>query len=92
MRYIDLKNKKNTAQKTPPPDYSSWLDFWQKKKGKVAIDCEVMNCEKKADVGGHVIKSGYGPTEYILPMCYTCNNKPENEEFKGWESDLVKVS
>ena len=91
MEYINVKNKKGTADKNPPSGYSSWLDFWEKKKGKKADKCEVLYCTGAADVGGHVIKSGEGSKEYILPMCHSCNNKPEDEEFKAWEGDLVSV-
>ena len=92
MSYINVKNKKGTADKTPPSGYTSWLDFWEKKKGKTATTCEVQSCNGKPDVGGHVIKSGQGGKEYILPLCSSCNNKPEDEEFNAWESDLVPVT
>jgi hypothetical protein len=91
MSFIDVKNKKGSAYKDPPAGYSSWLDFWEKKKGKKADVCEVMSCKGNPDVGGHVIKSGEGGKEYILPMCFKCNNKPEDEVFKAWENDLVPV-
>jgi len=92
MSYIDVKNKKGSADKDPPEGYSSWLDFWEEKKNKKATVCEVKSCEGDPDVGGHVIKSGEGGKEYILPMCYECNNKPEDEIFEAWESDLVPVT
>ena len=91
MTYIDVKNKKGTAHKDPPEGYSSWVDFWEKKKRRKATQCEVMLCSGLRDLGGHVIKAGQGSQEYILPMCYSCNNKPENEVLKAWESDLVPV-
>ena len=91
MSYIEVKNKNGTANKTPPSGYSSWLDFWQKAKGKKATTCEVHGCGGNPDVGGHVIKSGEGSKEYILPICYACNNKPDGEAFKAWEDDLVSV-
>ncbi len=91
MSFINVKNKKGTAGKTPPTGYSSWLEFWEEKMGKKATDCEVYLCEEKAKVGGHVIKSGEGSKEYILPMCSKCNNKPEDEVFKAWEGDLISV-
>jgi hypothetical protein len=92
MAYIDVKNKKGTSDKNPPSGYTSWLDFWEKKKGKKATKCEVMSCNGSADLGGHVIKSGEDGKEYILPMCTKCNNKPDNETFKAWDSDLVPVA
>ncbi len=90
MSFIDVKNKKGTADKSPP-GYSSWLEFWEDKKGKKADTCEVSGCTDDPDVGGHVIKVGKGGKEYILPICYTCNNKPGDEVFQAWENDLVSV-
>jgi hypothetical protein len=91
LSYINVKNKKGTANKYPPAGYSSWLDFWEKKKGKKADICEVKGCNGDPDLGGHVIKSGEGGKEYILPLCHSCNNKPESEVFQAWENDLVSV-
>ena len=91
MAFIDVRNKRGTADKVPPAGYVSWLDFWEKKKGRKANQCEVMFCKGPPDVGGHVIKSGEGNKEYILPMCHSCNNKPEDETFKAWKTDLVPV-
>ncbi|TGL87993.1 hypothetical protein EHQ68_11180 [Leptospira congkakensis] len=92
MKFIKVKNKNNTSGKTPPSPYSSWLDFWEKKKGKKATKCEAMSCNGKPDVGGHVIKSGESSKEYILPLCYSHNNKSSEEEFSAWETDLIPVS
>ena len=92
MTFIEVKNKKGTSDKNPPSGYSSWLDFWEKKKAKKANTCEVLHCNGKPDMGGHVIKVGEGGKEYILPMCSECNNKPDDEIFKAWENDLVFVT
>ena len=91
MAFVGVKNKKGTADKTPPAGYESWLAFWEKKKGKKATRCEVLTCGGSPDLGGHVIKAGEGGKEYILPMCTSCNNKPEDEFFKVWDNDLVPV-
>ena len=91
MGFIDVKNKKGTSDNTAPAGYSSWLDFLEKKRGKKAARCEAMLCNGKPDVGGHVIKSGEGGKEYILPLCYDHNNKPDSEVFMAWESDLLPV-
>lgn len=91
MAFIKVKNKNGTAGKTPPAGYVSWLDFWEKKKNTKATICEVMGCSSRPTLGGHVIKSGEGGKEYILPMCSACNNKPDDEEFEAWENDLVSV-
>ena len=92
MAFIEVKNKGGTSKKLPPAGYDSWLDFWEKKKNAKAKKCEVFACGKSADVGGHVIKVGERNKEYILPMCYECNNKPDDETFKAWENDLVPVN
>ena len=91
MSYIDVKNKKGTAGNNPPSGYTSWLDFWEKKKGKKATVCEARGCSENPDVGGHVIKAGQGGKEYILPICYSHNNKSESELYQAWENDLVLV-
>lgn len=92
MAFIEVKNKKGTGDKKPPSGYDNWLDFWEKKKGKKATECEVMFCHSSPNLGGHVIKAGEGNKEYILPMCSKCNNKPDEEIFKAWDSDLISVS
>lgn len=91
MSFIDVKNKKGTSGKTPPVGYESWLDFWEKKKRRKASKCEVFHCNGSPDLGGHVIRAREGSKEYILPMCSSCNNKPEDEVFKAWDTDLVSV-
>ena len=91
MGYIYVKNKKGTANNTPPSGYSSWLDFWEKKKGRKAKICKARGCIGNPDVGGHVIKAGQGGKEYILPICYEHNNKSEDETYQALESDLVPV-
>ena len=92
MSLIKLKNKKGTSNKNPPSNCSSWLDFWEKQKDQKVTTCQVHNCNGNSDVGGHVIKTGEGSKEYILPMCYRCNNKPDGEVFEGSDSDLVSVT
>ncbi|MEW5825815.1 MAG: hypothetical protein AB1778_03205 [Candidatus Bipolaricaulota bacterium] len=91
MAFVDVKNKKGTGSNPAPSGYTSWLDFWERKRGKKATKCEVLGCSAGADVGGHVIKAGEGPKEYILPMCTGCNNKGESEVLKAWDTDLVPV-
>ncbi|MCU0359746.1 MAG: hypothetical protein MUF75_03350 [Bacteroidia bacterium] len=92
MSFIKVKNKKGTSDKTPPSGYSSWLDFWEKKKGTKATRCEALSCSGKPDVGGHVIKDGEGGKEYILPLCFSHNNKSESETYEAWDADLIAVS
>lgn len=93
MNYISIKNKKGTTGKDSKKDSKcdSWLDFWENKKGENATLCKVYGCSDNAKLGGHVIKhKGHGK-EYILPMCYSCNNKTDDAVFKALESNLVSV-
>jgi hypothetical protein len=92
MAYINVRNTKGTADDKPLPGYSSWLDFWEKKRGVRALKCEGMPCARKPDLGGHVIKDGEGGRVYILPICNEHNNKPESETYRAWENDLILVS
>lgn len=91
MAFIDIKNKKGTSGNTPPAGYSSWINFWEKKKGRIATQCLANNCHGNPDNGGHVIKAGQGGKEYILPICDTHNNKSEDFVYQAWESDLVAI-
>ena len=93
MAFIYVKNKKNTSDKKPSSEYTSWSDFWEKKKNKKADKCERLHCTKTDNiVGAHVIKSGEGAKEYILPLCKDCNHATETEEFKAWDGDLISVA
>ena len=88
---VKVRNKKGTGSKTPPSGYSSWLEYWEDKKGQKATECKAHGCDGSADVGGHVIKSGQGGKEYILPICNGHNALPEDKEYTAWEDDLVPV-
>lgn len=93
MPFIKVKNKHNTKDKVPE-GYDCWLDFWEDKKGYSATTCERYGCsETKNLVGAHVIKSGEGAKEYIMPLCKgaECNHYTNEDEFEAWESDLVPV-
>ena len=92
MAYIEVKNKNGTANKKSPSGYSSWLDFWEKTKNKKATTCEALGCNGTPDVGAHVIKNGLGGKEFILPLCYSCNNQADTHIFKAWENDLIPVN
>jgi len=91
MGFIEVQNKRGTSGRNPAGAYDSWLDFWERAKGRRAMICEVTSCGGKPDVGGHVVKAGEGGTEYILPMCHACNSKPADEVFRAWEMDLIPV-
>lgn len=92
MGYIKVKNKNNTSNKIPPKGYGSWLAFWEDKTGIAPKFCKMKDCTNDAEVGGHVIKAGEGAKEYILPICKSCNNQGDTEEFEAEEGDLVSVA
>ncbi len=88
MRFVDVRNNKETSSKALPSGYSSWLDYWEKKKGRKANMCGVINCKGTPVEGGHVVEAGLRAKEYILPMCANCCGKSEQETFGAWKSDL----
>lgn len=95
MTFILVKNKHKTSDKTPPTGYTSWLDFWETKRNKKATECERLGCNETQElVGAHVIKSGEGGKEYIVPLCKgsDCNHHSNENEFKVWDSDLIPVT
>ena len=57
-----------------PSGYSSWLDYWEKKSGGIAMFCCVKGCCEFAEDGAHVFK----PEEedgrvFIAPTCHKHN-------------------
>nr|WP_319399958.1 hypothetical protein [uncultured Carboxylicivirga sp.] len=91
MSYIQVKNRKEGAADQLPNGYSSWLDYWEKKKGRKATKCEALACRETPTVGAHVIKAHMDGKEYIIAICHAHNNKPEDELFYTRKSDLVLV-
>lgn len=76
----------------------SWINHWDKNKypdgSKWAGFCRA--CGNKFEhsdlVGGHVIKTNSSDTNrYIVPLCYSCNNK-EPFEFDVNSSDLISAN
>ncbi len=91
MKYVKVKNGIDTSDRTPPSGYKSWIDFWEKKKGKSHDVCEVLGCSNKDSiVGGHVVKLGESRPYYIVPLCNKCNSDENTSTFEVWESDLIK--
>ena len=89
---VNVKNKKITSDSVVPAKYSSWLDFWEKKKNEKAINCKVQYCTGEAEVGGHVYIVGESSKVYIMPLCYSCNNKKDDAIFTTSKSNLVPVT
>ncbi len=75
---MKVKNLNGTSQ--TDCKCGSWLKHWEKFSGKKAGYCSVSNCNKIADVGGHVQKSNSASNDwYIIPLCTEHNNKHGQE-------------
>ena len=87
---VKVKNLNGTSDNKAPAEYSSWLEFWEKKAGKKAGECG--HCTADAEVGAHVQKADSSDKSwYIVPLCKTCNKKSSSEEFTVYEP-LVAVN
>ena len=85
MVRFKVKNVPGTTGQVPPyPYYNlSWLEYWEKKVGRIAHTCGVCGCYNKAEHGGHVQRRDvlYDPKMYIVPLCAECNNPNNTNEF-----------
>ena len=66
-----------------PAGYTSWIDFWEKKTGRVASRCMCTSCDDIATDGAHVNVEGYGRYWYITPLCHAHNMSPFTLEVEG---------
>lgn len=69
-----VRNIKGRTNSEVPPGYESWLHYWETQKGIKAIDCLNSDCENSAEVVAHVGLISRDDIEYILPVCFKCNN------------------
>ncbi len=87
-----VKNINGTSRHNPPAGYNSWLEFWEAKDGRSNVDCSVLSCRGKAEVGAHVIRTDIPSNNwYIIPLCTSCNNKSSDEIMKIYDTRLVNV-
>ncbi|SFO03641.1 hypothetical protein SAMN04487831_106129 [Pseudobutyrivibrio sp. UC1225] len=84
-----VKNLKGTADHLPPSGYSSWEEYWTRKTGRRFSNCACLNCNFRAEVGGHVKKVNGGAEWYITPLCSSCNHYTNDEPFYVDSADLV---
>lgn len=89
---VKVKNLLGTSDNSAPYGYSSWLDFWEKSTGRKANKCANIDCNLKATVGAHVIKTSGTKEWYIVPLCDGCNNYHNEDGFFVNDSDLVKAN
>jgi len=67
---IFYENVKGTQYDRPPYPYESWKNFWcGTLELKWAKYCGVENCNKSAEMGGHIKGYGRKTKRFILPMC-----------------------
>lgn len=91
MRFVEVKLIKDISNDIPPKGYLSWLDYWEKKKGLKAKECEFLLCVGEPVIGAKIVKINKSMREYILPICSHCNLQSEDKIFEAWECDLVPV-
>lgn len=75
-----VKNVVGSSELEPPYGYSSWLDYWEKYKGRKAVVCKIANepCFNTKIVGAHVQKvDSQDRRYYIVPLCYSCNKRDD---------------
>lgn len=71
---VIVKNIQGTSNRKLPSLFENWLHYWETKKGIKAIDCLNSECNNAAEVGGHIGLISRDDVEYILPICFECNN------------------
>jgi len=88
---ITVKNIKGSSNRNRPSGYDSWLDFYNRKKGETNL-CANLDCSNNAEVGGHVrLVDNENQKDHIVPLCSSCNNVNNEDEFEVVESWLLQV-
>ena len=72
-------------------DKRDYLKYWKDQTGQTPKKCANLECDGKAECGGHVYKyhSGSNPHYYIVPLCNSCNHKDFPTGCYVYEDDLV---
>ncbi len=86
-----VQNIHGSADNTPPAGYSSWKEYWEKKKNKKFSLCSCTTCFQKASVGGHVKKVHDSNEWYIVPLCSSCNSYANTDPFEVNDADLLRA-
>lgn len=88
--FIEVKNIHGTSD-NKPTGYSSWKDYWEAKSGKSwPTYCCARGCYERASLAGHVKKVGGTNEWYLVPICYSHNNR--DTSYYVEESMMVKVN
>lgn len=73
---VTVKNVIGSGKHPTSQEGDIWKEHWET-NSQLPWPKKCQCCSKEAaQVGGHVIVVGAGMTQYILPMCRSCNGKP----------------
>lgn len=86
MSLVTVTNMIGTSDQTPPAPYSSWLEYWQYRKGRRASRCCAAGCYHAAEDGAHVRVRATG-RQGIVPLCHECNMS--QQPFNVEENDIL---
>ena len=71
---MEVKNVEETADRDCK--CGTWIDHWERGAAMKAVYCMRNGCLRPAKVGAHVVKAeGDDRSQYIVPLCFTCNNE-----------------
>lgn len=90
---VNVYNLNNKEDRSPPEGYESWRQWWIEKKHRDFYQCSRVNCAGHAAVGAHVQEQlGSKDRWYIVPLCTSCNNKPDYAIFQVKKFDLEPIN
>ena len=82
---VQVKNVKGTAQEDK---YIIWIEGY-KRLQNVPKCCPACGTSRNDLVGAHVYKVGNPATQYIVPLCPTCNNYTNEKKMTVNENYLI---
>jgi hypothetical protein len=89
---MTLKNLRE-GSRDPVCGCGSWIHHWENGSGRKKGFCCVIDCQNKADRGGHIQRKVIGDDRwYIIPICAKHNNQfgKELDIYDG--TSLIPVS
>ena len=102
--FTEVVNCEGNSDRSPScPNCGAWIKHWHALSGETvpaAGDCATLGCEGKTEaglpapiVGCHVrIKAAKDQSEYIAPLCQSCNNKKGATLTLGRVTTLVRAN
>lgn len=101
-KYTKVKNKKGTGDDNPPKGYNSWKEYWEYAKNRKFDKCSNVKCKNSAEDGSHVfsymtVSNSISKSkivelsQYIVPLCKTCNNPNNEDSIEVLTNDLLKI-